>query len=104
MRRRHAGLLAALSASAVAAFAACTLNPQPLPPRDEFGGESAFADASTRDSGSFGSTPEVPGSSSDAGTGTQNTDSEGGAPAPGDGGDGGDGGLGDAGDADADGG
>ena len=92
MRRRHVGLLAALSA--VAAFAACTLNPQPLPPRDDFGGESTGVDASAKaDSGSFGTSPEVPGPLDDAATNpVPNGDMEAGSEA-------GDGGLDEAGDA-----
>jgi hypothetical protein len=98
MRLRHVGLLAALAT--VAAFAACTLNPQPLPPRDDFNGESTSADGGVRsDSGAFGSSPQVPGPE-DAASGTPNADAEGGSD------DAGDGGSGDAGDAatDADGG
>ena len=104
MRRRHALLLAALSAGAVAAIAACTLNPQPLPPRDEFGGESALADASTRDGGTFGTGPENPGVADAAvGTPSADADADGGADEAGDGGDSGD--AADASDAaDADGG
>jgi hypothetical protein len=67
MRRRHAVLLAALST--VAAIAACTLNPQPLPPAD-FAGAATDSDASPRsDGGSFGTGPESPGTS-DAAAGT----------------------------------
>ena len=106
MRRHHAALLAALaalSAGAVAASAACTLNPQPLPPRDDFAGESAFEDASTaREGGSFGGGPDSPGSA-DAGTITPAADADSGQNDAGDGGDGGD--AADAADAaDADGG
>ena len=86
MHLRKLALLAGLAAAG--AFAACTLNPQPLPPSDD---NSSFGagDASTRtDSGSFGNDPETPAPSQDAG-----------APLPtdGDGGTGGDGGDGDAG-------
>lgn len=94
MRVRHIALLAA--AASVGAFVACTLNPQPLPPRDDFGGESSLADAGARsEGGAFGTTPENP--SADAATGTPNLDSEGGAGEGGDdAGDGGDGGATDA--------
>ncbi|MEA2750892.1 MAG: hypothetical protein QOI41_5035 [Myxococcales bacterium] len=99
MRRRHAVLLAALST--VAAIAACTLNPQPLPPAD-FANAATDSDASPRsDSGSFGTGPESPGTT-DAAAGTPSADADGAVD------DGGDGGLGDGGDAgdaaDADGG
>jgi len=99
MRLRHVGVLAALAT--VAAFAACTLNPQPLPPRDDFNGESTSADAAAvrSDSGAFGSSPEVPGPE-DAGGGTPSADADGASD------DAGDGGSDEAGDAatDADGG
>jgi len=100
MRLRHVGLLAALGT--VAAFAACTLNPQPLPPRDDLNGESTSNDAGARsDAGGFGAGPENPGTA-DAGTATPSADSDGGSEA---GDDGGDGGADDGGDAsDADGG
>lgn len=97
MHLRKLALLAGLAAAG--AFAACTLNPQPLPPSDD---NSSFGagDASTRtDSGSFSNDPETPGPIQDGGAPVPN-DGEGGA-----GGDGGDAGSdgGDAGsDADAD--
>ena len=99
MRGRHVGLLAAVAA--VAGFAACTLNPQPLPPRDDFSGESSFADGgASSDSGGFSTSPQVPGPE-DAASGTPNLDADGGSDA----GDAGDDGSSDAGDAsDADGG
>lgn len=73
-----------------AGFAACTLNPQPLPPSDGFEEATGGADASTRYEGGSFETP-----SSDAGTAG---DPEGGR----DGGDASD--AGDAGDAGGDGG
>jgi len=90
MRVRRVALVAALAS--VAAFAACTLNPQPLPPRDDFSGESTGADAGQRaDASGFGSVPEVP-PAADAGTGTPNLDDDGGDGGDRtDGGDGGDG-------------
>ena len=94
MRARHVALLAA--ATSVAAFVACTLNPQPLPPRDDFGGESSFADAGGRsDSGTFNTGPQAP-SADAAAIDMPSPDSEGGAGGDGgsDGGDGGDGGDG----------
>lgn len=95
-RARQLALLAVLGTAG--AFAACTLNPQPLPPSD-LDNEATFGDASTStDAGSFNNpAPETP-PAQDAGTGA--VDGEGGA--GGDAGDGGgDGGL-DAGDAGAD--
>lgn len=99
MRGRHVGLLAAVAA--VAGFAACTLNPQPLPPRDDFSGESSFADSgASSDSGSFSTSPKAP-PSEDAANGTPNLDAD----AASDAGDGGSDDGGDASDAsDADGG
>ena len=95
MRLRKLALLAGLTAAG--AFAACTLNPQPLPPSDD---NSSFgaADASTRtDSGSFATNPETPTPSQDAGAPLPN-DGDGGT--GGEGGEGGDAGS-DGGDADA---
>ena len=57
MRARHVALLAAFVATA--AIAACTLNPQPLPPSDFSGRDSADASAA-KDSGSFSTDPETP--------------------------------------------
>ncbi len=94
MHLRKLVLLATLAAAG--AFAACTLNPQPLPPSDE---NSSFGpgDASTRsDAGAFNNDPETP-PGEDAGSPAPN--GEGGT----DGSDGGDGG-GDAGDGGGDGG
>jgi hypothetical protein len=97
MRPRHLRapfLLAALAV--VAAFAACTLNPQPLPPRDEFSSGPDF-DASTKaDAGGFSNGPQTPGTAVDAAGGTPSADSDGGVDDGGDGGvdDGGDGGDG----------
>ena len=99
MRVRHVGLLAALAT--VAAFAACTLNPQPLPPRDDFNGESTSADGGVRSrQRRVRQLAAGSGSGTDAASGTPDADAEGGAD------DAGDGGSGDAGDAatDADGG
>jgi hypothetical protein len=103
MRFRHVGAPRALAVLAVlailAAFAACTLNPQPLPPRDEFSGGTDSDASAKADAGAFGNGPQTPGTS-DAGTGTPSADSDGGDGGGDDGGDGGDGGS----DADADGG
>lgn len=92
--RTHSGRLALVLVvvAVAAAFAACTLNPQPLPPGDdsERGQATGGADASTRlDAGTTGPLNPPP-STSDAGA---NADHEGGA----DGGDAGD--AGDGGDA-----
>ncbi len=99
MHRPRVVFLSLAAGAAVAAFAACTLNPQPLPPGDDFNGASSLADAGVRspDSGAFGGGPEVP---ADAGTANPNSDSDGGDEA-GDGGldEAGDGGLDEAGDA-----
>ena len=96
MHLRKLALLAGLAAAG--AFAACTLNPQPLPPSDEnssFGG----GDASARtDSGSFANDPETPAPSQDA-SAPPPTDGDGGT--GGEGGDGGDAGS-DGGDAGSD--
>ncbi len=91
---------AAAALACIATFVACTLNPQPLPPRD-FDGESAGdSDAGSRaDASGFGSSPEVPGPAEDAATGTPNSDVDGGGEG-GDRTDGGDGG--DAGDGSTD--
>lgn len=93
MQRRPLVILAGFGV--VAALVACTLNPQPLPPRDS---EATYGDASATADGGFNSTP----SPADAAPGSAN--SEGGAPMSNDGGDGGEGGLdgsSDAADADA---
>jgi hypothetical protein len=85
MHVRKLALLAALGVAG--AFVACTLNPQPLPPRDNEA--SSFGDdaSTTRsDAGSFGTDPQNP--PSDAGA-VPNDDSEGGVGGGGDGGDGG---------------
>jgi hypothetical protein len=84
---RHAVIAAALAIAA--AIAACTLNPQPLPPG---GGDATNAaggnDSGTRaDAGSFETDPETPAPLSDAGT---NADSDSGDDDAGDGGDSGD--------------
>jgi hypothetical protein len=92
MKVRHAAALAVLAAAA--AFAACTLNPQPLPPGDG-DNEATFSDAgrSNVDAGGFTTGPENPAPTlADAGVGA--ADGEGGADAGDDGGS----------DADADGG
>ena len=75
--------LIAVSLVVAAGFGACTLNPQPLPPR---GDENAAADtdASADGASGFGNNPAPP--TEDAGT----LDTEGGTPS-GDAGDGGDG-------------
>jgi hypothetical protein len=74
--------LIAVSLIVAAGFGACTLNPQPLPPRDE--NAAANADASADGASGFGNNPSPP--AEDAGT----LDTEGGTPS-GDAGDGGDG-------------
>jgi len=88
MQPRKLALLAALATAG--AFAACTLNPQPLPPSDNeasnFGDDASVARS---DGGSFD--PETP-PNADAGT----------VPTDGDGGDGGGDGGGDAGDGGGD--
>jgi len=89
---RRTLVLAALAGGLTAAVAACTLNPQPLPPSDFASADDN--DASTRaDGGSLGG--ETPAPSADA-----SADPDGGRQADGDAGDGG----GDASDASADGG
>ena len=90
LQTRHAFVLAALAA----AIAACTLNPQPLPPGD-LAGVGGGSDASTRaEGGSFDSDPETPPSVSDAGANSDSDSDTGGD--GGDAGDGGDGGITDA--------
>ena len=92
MRFRHVFILASLGA--MAAFAACTLNPQPLPPGDDRN-QATNADASAKsDSGGFGIDPEAPPNPQDAAPGSADAQSDG------DGGDAGDGGDGSA-DADS---
>jgi hypothetical protein len=61
MRRLGRPLLLAALATA-AAFAACTLNPQPLPPSDNERAQAGDNDASFggSDSGAVTTTPEVP--------------------------------------------
>jgi len=76
---RHALILASLAAAA--AFAACTLNPQPLPPNGDAtnaaaGGPDA---AQTADAGGFGEQdPETPAPLSDAGANADNDAADGG--------------------------
>ncbi|MDB4933946.1 MAG: hypothetical protein JWP87_918 [Labilithrix sp.] len=85
MRLRHVAALATLAA--VGAFAACTLNPQPLPPG---GGdnEATFSDAGkSPDAGSLGENPMPPPNLADAGVGA--ADGEGGADGGDEAGDGG---------------
>ena len=77
--------LIAVSLVVAAGFGACTLNPQPLPPRDE--NAAANADASADGASGFGNNPSPP--TEDAGT----LDTEGGTPS-GDAGDAGDSGDG----------
>lgn len=96
MRRRHVIVLATFATFVTAAaVVACTLNPQPLPPRDN---EATFGDASAGAEAGFGGGPApVP---ADASPGR--ADDEGGSPnANDDGGDAG-GDAGDGGDAAAD--
>jgi hypothetical protein len=75
MRARHAAVLATLAIGA--AFLACTLNPQPLPPESFGDNAGASNDASTADA-SFGGTAPTEGPS-DASPGV---DHEGGTPTP----------------------
>ena len=89
MRLRRSFVLASLAAAA--AFAACTLNPQPLPPSDGEATNARSPDGSTADAGSF-QEPETPPDGADAGVGAVD----------GDAGDGGDADASDASDADAD--
>jgi hypothetical protein len=88
MRRRHVIVVATLAAAA--ALVACTLNPQPLPPRDN---EATFGDAGrSADSGGFTTNPTP----ADASAGNADSDSaapnanDDGGDAGGDAGDGGD--------------
>ena len=94
MRLRSVALVAALAS--VSAFVACTLNPQPLPPRDEFSGEPSDSDAGgglSADGGAFNS-PEAP--SSDAAIGAPTSGDADGGDDGGERSDGGDGGSTDA--------
>jgi hypothetical protein len=99
MQLRKLALLASLATAG--AFAACTLNPQPLPPSD-LDNQATFGDASTRSDGSFTGDPETP-PAEDAGAIPANVEGGVDGGGDGDGGDAGDGGDGgDAGpDADA---
>ncbi len=87
MRLKRPLVLATLAAAA--AFAACTLNPQPLPPSDDNRNATGGVDGSVADGGAL-EQPTVP--AQDAGT--EANDGEGGADA--------DAGASDAGDASAD--
>lgn len=87
MRTRHVLVLASLGA--LAAVAACTLNPQPLPPGDLDRNAATNADGGrggSQDAGDFGTDPERP---QDAAAPPPD-DQEGGAADGGDAGDAGD--------------
>ena len=93
---RHAFFVAVVVAAA--GFAACTLNPQPLPPDDDNRASAGGDSGQTRsDAGEFGQDPETPLPPPQADAGV-NLDSEGGVPSgdAGDAGDSGDAAIGDA--------